>query len=415
MANKTLRIGKGCSVRLIRDVYQVRWHDPQRQDRKNIQHSLLTDDLGLAVERARKLYQEWTLGLYDPWTRRRSDGTRPHADLSINDALVAFRRERKGEIRDRTIDDYEGLVRSFVRDQLGFPRTQKGVKKEELARRRVLESELADWLTIATVSKAKLKSFIYGAHLASATQARHHRVLRAWFQWAVESGRIARNPVDDISKPRAGDVGAKYLSESEVERVLTAIEHHVEVNKAENGGHCWRKFENPLWLHHAVDLIRSTGLRRAEAARLEWRHVLYPEEAGGAGFLWVESAMVRTKSGDSRMVTMIPRAETLLRRLEAETRRTDDPQELVLKAADGEKGITADYLSTRFRMMSDEAKVRRVGIHGLRHSFAVELLRLGASVVTIKDELGHKELKTVMKYLNVSPDDRAESVLKLFR
>jgi integrase/recombinase XerD len=43
-----------------------------------------------------------------------------------------------------------------------------------------------------------------------------------------------------------------------------------------------------------------------------------------------------------------------------------------------------------------------VGIHSLRHSLASHLLKKGAEILYIKDLLGHFNIKTNERYLNVS-------------
>jgi site-specific recombinase XerD len=54
--------------------------------------------------------------------------------------------------------------------------------------------------------------------------------------------------------------------------------------------------------------------------------------------------------------------------------------------------------------VAKRAKIaKRVFPHLLRHSFACNLLNRGANVLTIKELLGHQDLRTTMIYVRSTP------------
>ncbi|MCE2963727.1 MAG: tyrosine-type recombinase/integrase, partial [Chitinophagales bacterium] len=56
-----------------------------------------------------------------------------------------------------------------------------------------------------------------------------------------------------------------------------------------------------------------------------------------------------------------------------------------------------------FKQAMTKAKVnKKIGIHGLRHSYATHLLEVGVDTLFIKELLGHRDIKTTMIYTHVA-------------
>ena len=57
-----------------------------------------------------------------------------------------------------------------------------------------------------------------------------------------------------------------------------------------------------------------------------------------------------------------------------------------------------------------KAGLRRVGWHGLRHTYASHLMMRGANVLEVKELLGHSTVAMTMRYSHLSPSARRAAV-----
>ena len=86
-----------------------------------------------------------------------------------------------------------------------------------------------------------------------------------------------------------------------------------------------------------------------------------------------------------------------------------------MKGPDGQRAISQNYLSRRFRYFREKAGLADVfDLYSLRHFFATELARCGCSGVVIQKEMGHKNYATTEKYLHLADTERHRATFALF-
>ena len=148
------------------------------------------------------------------------------------------------------------------------------------------------------------------------------------------------------------------------------------------------------------DLLRIaayTGLRRGELITLRWRDVRWSERV-----LVVERALSDTveRSTKGRRVRYVPLADQPLAAFDRLSQRPNfvGPDDYVFASAAGER-LDPSALRRRFIAARDAAGVPPLRFHDLRHTAGTLLTRV-LDPVTVKDVLGHADLKTTERYLH---------------
>jgi integrase/recombinase XerD len=150
--------------------------------------------------------------------------------------------------------------------------------------------------------------------------------------------------------------------------------------------------EAPGSLRHRALLacLYGCGLRVAEAARLKISDI-----DSARGVLWV-----RHGKGRKDRQTLLPaKLLELLRRYW----RTQRPTEWLFPGADSTRPISPKAIFLACRSAARKAGiVKPVHPHSLRHAFATHLLEAGVNLRTIQILLGHANLETTARYLQVA-------------
>lgn len=143
-----------------------------------------------------------------------------------------------------------------------------------------------------------------------------------------------------------------------------------------------------------VLLMIDAGLRIGEVCGLEWSAI-----DRGAGLLEVRATASRgghlelPKSGQARPVPMTTRLRGALDELTRSGR-------FVLPASHPDRPASYPAMARIWAHVRARAGVPALTPHALRHSFATALLRSGADLATVRDLLGHADLKTTAIYLH---------------
>lgn len=148
-----------------------------------------------------------------------------------------------------------------------------------------------------------------------------------------------------------------------------------------------------------------TGLRFGELAILDWSDVDLKNRK-----IIVRRSITRGLIGStkSNKIRYIPLALQLFEILSNRSVKTG----LVFPNT-GNIPYTPSVALRELHNSCELASLRRIGWHALRHTFASRLVQNGVSILTVKELLGHSDVKTTMRYSHLGPLTTTEAISTL--
>jgi integrase/recombinase XerD len=230
--------------------------------------------------------------------------------------------------------------------------------------------------------------------MAPSTSARRLSALRQFFGFLHGEGYRGDDPCSIVDSPRQGRSLPKYLSEEEVNALLSAAR-----TRPGPEGHR---------LVALLEVLYATGLRVSELVGL-------PLSAMGRDG---QMMIVRGKGGKERMVPLSdPAVEAVAVYLEVRERflkgASNSAEAWLFPSRSKEGHLTRARFGQLLKELAVEAGLdpRRVSPHVLRHSFASHLLAHGADLRSLQQMLGHADIATTQIYTHVL-DERLKRLVE---
>jgi integrase len=263
--------------------------------------------------------------------------------------------------------------------------------------------------TIDTKRVELIRTAWLRAGRAPSTANRNIIRLRGVLSRAVEWGVLPEHPlkvrklkVDDRSRVR-------YLSTDEETALREAIEaRSCEMRDARDSANRWRleRQKEPMedlraarFVDHLEPLVLlsiNTGVRRGEAFNLTWSDVDLKNK-----LITVEGDT--SKSGQTRHIPLNREALDTLRKWKEQ----GVGKGFVFPSQTGNR---LDNVKKSWTNLLGMAKVERFRWHDLRHTFASKLVMAGVPLNTVRDLMGHSDIKMTLRYAHLAPGTKAAAV-----
>lgn len=249
------------------------------------------------------------------------------------------------------------------------------------------------------------------AGMSASTTNRNITALRGLFSRALEWDLIQAHPLAKVKALREADAIVRWLAEDEEQRLRAALQNREARERAARiSANEWRaerryellpELDAQQYLDHLrpmVLLSLNTGARQGELTKLRWDAVD------------LDNAVMTlkgdtTKSGSTRHVPLNAEALDILKRWR---KQTDGP--IVFP---GRTGGELVEVKTAWSNLLKEASIENFRWHDMRHHFASRLVMAGVDLNTVRDLLGHGDLKMTLRYAHLAPEHKAAAVQKL--
>lgn len=271
--------------------------------------------------------------------------------------------------------------------------SERGLSAKTVA---AYERDLAQWLEAVAPDAAaidwrsieahNIRAFVRAElrHLSPASQARLLSVLRAFFRYLRECGRVDASPMADVPGPKLPQHLPKTVEPQDIVAWIVVV--------ASQDGDVDRRDAALL------AMLYGCGLRVAELSGLDVDAIqggilrvigkgnkerLVPVPEGTLGYIatWLDMRTSLARVGETAMF------------VNAHGRRL------------GPRGIQS-ILEKRARL---HGVLPAPSPHALRHSYATHLLRAGADLRAIQELLGHARLNTTQRYTHLDFDALAKT------
>lgn len=223
-----------------------------------------------------------------------------------------------------------------------------------------------------------------GRTLSKKTQSYHVISLRSWLKWLVKNDIAVLHP-EKIDVPKGESRSMKFLPIAQIEKLLAQPKLSAKTGMRDKA---------------ILEVLFSTGLRVSELVGLNRDQIdLERREFGVIG-----------KGRRPRVVFLSDRAAVWLTRWL--NSREDNWRPVFIRKSRHEPDLLSDGEEMRLtarsvqRLVDTYCRKARVSIklspHGIRHSFATDLLANGAGLREVQEMLGHKSIATTQIYTHVT-------------
>jgi integrase len=231
--------------------------------------------------------------------------------------------------------------------------------------------------------------------------------LKAAINWGVKRGLLEVHPLARLERLQERDSKTivRYLSPEERARLIVALDEHEAGlrmrRKSNNKGLDERNKElMPDVADHLKPMViisLNTGIRRGSLFGLLWSDVDLDRRV----------LTLRGEEGKSGKTNRVPLNDAAFRAF-SEWRNSSKGDGLVFPSPKTEK--RRGNCKTAWKTLMKKANIENFRWHDMRHDFASQLVMKGVDLNTVRELMGHADMKMTLRYAHLAPEAKVKAV-----
>ncbi len=275
--------------------------------------------------------------------------------------------------------------RDLTKEFLSYLQVERGLAKNSLASYKRDLAKLKKFaedqnLDVVHLSRKDLRGFIAElskSGLSPSSVGRIISAVRGFYKFLLLDGHIKKHPAEDLDTPAKGFYLPKFMTEDEVEKLLSKPDVTQEIGLRDRA---------------ILELMYAAGLRVSEAADLQINDID------------VDSGILtcKGKGNKQRKVPLGRSAVEWLKSYLAKRKKKEHIEMRNLFVTSLNRPITRQTIFSFIKEYAEKAGLEDVSPHTLRHSFATHLLQRGADSRSVQAMLGHADISTTQIYTHIT-------------
>ena len=295
------------------------------------------------------------------------------------------------------MQDISGFLAYIATERGLTPKTVEAYRYDLAKFSEFAKTQLGSQWKISDVDQSLIRSYMqflaekgYGKSNSNIARGRKLATLKAFFKYLIAENRIETNPVSQIRMPKVQNREPSYLTEEEYKRLLRTVK--------EASTQYFRARDIAI-----ITTLLGMGLRLSELVELNIGNVNFDEG----------TVKVTRKGNHERILPANNDVIGVIKRYLKAREDTFTLSPLFLSKRNQRIDTATVWYLVKKYLKQAQIEKDKLSPHTLRHTFATTLLKQGENILTIKELLSHRNLRTTERYLHISNRELRTAVSRI--